>query len=178
MADKEGIVKIHGKEYKTVALRVNEFREAHNTEFALVSEILQVDDAKVLMKATIFDIRGDVPKPVATGHAEEYRNASKINKTSALENAETSAFGRALACFGVGGTEFASANEVQNAIIKQETYASPDQVATIRSLLEAGTVTNEHLIKAFGTNNPNELLATEAARILSALKTAQQQAGA
>jgi hypothetical protein len=56
---------------------------------------------------------------IATGHAEEFRAASQINSTSALENAETSAIGRALAAAGWGGTEFASANEVQNAIHQQ-----------------------------------------------------------
>ncbi len=36
-----------------------------------------------------------------------------------MENCETSAIGRALACLGIGGTEFASANEVVNAIYQQ-----------------------------------------------------------
>jgi hypothetical protein len=43
-----------------------------------------------------------------------------INTTSALENAETSSIGRALACLSLGGSEYASANEVENAISQQE----------------------------------------------------------
>ena len=70
------------------------------------------------MKATISDEQGRVR---ATGHAEEVRASSQINKTSALENAETSAIGRALAALGYAGTEFASADEVAQAITQQKT---------------------------------------------------------
>jgi hypothetical protein len=61
------------------------------------------------MKATILNEQGRV---LATGHSEEYRADGKINATSALENSETSAIGRALAALGLGGTEFATADEV------------------------------------------------------------------
>jgi hypothetical protein len=115
-----GIVNIRGKEYQTVALRVQKFREAHPS-WSLTSEVLFRDSECVVMKSIIADETGRV---LATGHAEEYRNASQINGTSALENAETSAHGRALAALGIGGTEFASANEVQNAIHQQ---SNPDK---------------------------------------------------
>ena len=112
MAD-TGYVNIHGKQYKTVAARVNDFREQFGVGYGLVTEIIEADAQVVRMKASIVNIEGMV---LATGHAEEYRESSKINKTSALENAETSAIGRALASFGLGGTEFASADEVARAI--------------------------------------------------------------
>jgi hypothetical protein len=107
-----GIVNIRGKQYETVAFRVHKFREKLQLH-SLTTDILHIDDFVVRVKATISDESGRI---VATGHAEEYRKSSEINKTSALENAETSAIGRALACFGLGGTEFASANEVERAI--------------------------------------------------------------
>lgn len=114
-----GIVKIHGKEYKTVALRVSEFRDNYTPEdgWAIHTELIAADEAVVIMKASILNQEGVV---VATGYAEEKRSSSQINRTSALENAETSAIGRALAAFGLGGTEYASANEVQNAIHQQK----------------------------------------------------------
>lgn len=172
-----GIINIHGKEYKTVALRVAEFREQHKQKYSLVTEIMKIDDSVVLMRATIFDITGESQKAVATGHAEEYRSASKVNRTSAVENAETSAMGRALANFGLGGTELSicSADEVQHAIVKQETLANNDQVVQITALLNDGTVSEEHLVRAFGHAEVDKLLATEAARILAALATAQNQ---
>ena len=110
-----GIVNIRGKEYQTVALRVQKFREAH-PDWELSTEIIQANEHFVIMQARIYNAEG---RCISTGHAEEFRNASQINSTSALENAETSAIGRALAAAGWGGTEFASANEVQNAIHQQ-----------------------------------------------------------
>lgn len=116
-----GIVNIHGKQYQTVAYRVGKFREANPT-FTLTTEIIHRDAEMVVMKATILDDKGRI---IATGHSEERRGASTINKTSALENAETSAIGRALATFGLGGTEFATADEVANAIHQQRGPSGP-----------------------------------------------------
>jgi hypothetical protein len=110
-----GIVNIKGKDYQTVALRVQKLREQH-PNWSLTSEILFRDADCVVVKSIIADETGRI---IATGHAEEYRNASQINSTSALENAETSAHGRSLAAAGLGGMEFASANEVENAIHQQ-----------------------------------------------------------
>lgn len=111
-----GIVNIHGKEYQTVAYRVGKFREIHGLDLSLTTEIVTRDEDCVVMKATITNEGGRV---LATGHSEEYRQSSTINRTSALENAETSAIGRALAALGLGGTEFATADEVAKALQKQ-----------------------------------------------------------
>lgn len=115
MAQDTGKVKIHNKEYLTVALRVSTFREEHK-DWCIATEVLHRDQDTVVMKASILDDKGALK---ATGHSEEKRAASQINKTSALENAETSAIGRALAALGYAGTEFASADEVANAIKQQ-----------------------------------------------------------
>ena len=62
---------------------------------------------------------------IATGHAHEERASSHINKTSYVENCETSAIGRALAMMGIGiDTSIASANEVNDAIAKQSSDSS------------------------------------------------------
>ncbi len=108
-------VKIHGKEYRTVAERVNLFHEEHKDAVRSVkTKILHNDERIVLMRTTI-----KVGDCVYHGHAGEVYGSSNINKTSALENCETSAIGRALASAGFGGTEFASADEVANAISQQ-----------------------------------------------------------
>jgi hypothetical protein len=118
-----GIVKIGAREYKTVALRVQEFREAFPLEsgWSLRSKIIQLDDDKVIIRAVVANPEGRI---IGTGYAEEYRKSSKINATSALENCETSALGRALASCGFGGSEYASANEVQGAIAAQDEIAA------------------------------------------------------
>jgi hypothetical protein len=121
MSKDSGIVNIHGRDYQTVAYRVGKFREKHPAH-TLKTEVLERTEECVVMKATIADDAGRI---IATGHSEEYRKASQINRTSALENAETSAIGRALAAFGIGGTEFATADEVANAIGQQKASVKP-----------------------------------------------------
>lgn len=126
MATKDsGVVMIHNKAYQTVALRVRNFRDEY-PDWTLRTQIISRDPEWVVMQATIEDEKGRV---IATGHAEENRDSSQINSTSALENAETSAIGRALAAFGLGGTEFATANEVQNAIQQQGSTITALQAA-------------------------------------------------
>lgn len=114
-----GIVSIHGKEYKTVALRVAEFRNEYTIKdgWGIITTLVHHDEDTVIMKAEVVNPSGMV---VGTGHGEEKRSASQINRTSAMENAETSAIGRALAAVGLAGTEYASADEVANAIQQQQ----------------------------------------------------------
>jgi hypothetical protein len=127
-----GTVKIHGKEYKTVALRIQEFREKH-PDFTIQTELVEANDMLVVMKATI----SMGPQVIATGYAEEVRTASKINRTSALENCETSAVGRALAFFGLGGSEIASADEVASAISQQNSQGSNEEMERLVAHNEA-----------------------------------------
>ena len=111
----EGIVSIHGKDYKTVAYRVNEFREKY-PDVTIQTDLVEAKDVLVIVKASIFNTESRL---LATGYAEEVRAASKINRTSALENAETSAIGRALSALGLGGSQYASADELVNALQQQ-----------------------------------------------------------
>ncbi len=116
-------IKIHNKEYTTVAERISQFR-AKNPNYSLESEILSNGDL-VVIKAVI---RDEECRVLATGHAEEVRGATNINKTSALENCETSAWGRALAALDFGGDQVASANEVSDAIINQNVMAATERL--------------------------------------------------
>jgi deoxycytidylate deaminase len=109
-----GVVNIRGRDYHTVANRISRFRKSH-PDYSIETQLISQDDEKVIMKSLIMD--GE--RLIATGYAEEVRASSNINQTSALENAETSAVGRALAFFGLAGTEIASADEVAGAISQQ-----------------------------------------------------------
>lgn len=116
MAEKR-TVDIHGKQYETVASRVERFRNDEQYKgLRIYTEIISNDSEYVIFKASILN---DKDRVVATGHAQEKYGSNTINKTSALEVAETSAIGRALACLGLAGTEFASADEVAGAISQQ-----------------------------------------------------------
>ncbi len=120
------IVDIHGKQYMTVAGRIKAFWDrAHeyNLSDSNISTEITLQGNTVLCKAKVC-LWG---KMKATGHASEVIGDSNINKTSALENAETSAIGRALGNLGIGLLEaggVASADEVQNALKQQSSFAS------------------------------------------------------
>lgn len=109
-------IDIDGKAYTTVANRITIFRKFF-PDYSIATNIINDDDIKVVVQTKITTPSGVV---IATGLAEEFRGKNIINTTSALENAETSSIGRALACLSLGGSEYASANEVENAISQQE----------------------------------------------------------
>ena len=84
-------------------------------------ETWDTDNEQVLVKAVVYDM--DKNLVLASGLAWERRDdkQSFVNKTSYVENAETSAIGRALACMGIGIEDaYASAFEVANAIAQQD----------------------------------------------------------
>ena len=125
-------INIHGKEYVTVAERIQMLHDSDLTEISLNTEILHDDDKSIVMKATL-EIDGNS----YTGIAQEIKGSSNINKTSAYENCETSAVGRCLGFAGYGSVEsIASADEVANAVAQQQPeYATPNQVMYIKKLL-------------------------------------------
>ena len=124
--DKRTTVKIHGKEYEIVGSRVHRFRKDH-PDWSIQSEILSQIAGEIIVRASIADEKNIIR---ATGIAHEKESASSINKTSYVECAETSAIGRALACFDYQGGEFASADEVAQAIHQQSqpAYKNPELV--------------------------------------------------
>jgi hypothetical protein len=107
-------VDIRGKQYATVATRLEIFRSVYGADYGIQTEALRVDDPNVArVRAVIVDKNGRI---VASGLAQEDSTHSKINYTSSLEVAETSAIGRALACLGLFGSEYASADEMIEAL--------------------------------------------------------------
>ncbi len=116
-------VNIKGKEYVEVNERLKHFRSTLK-DWCLTSDIVELDEKRCVIKATVWDDNGNIR---ATGHAYETEGSSFINKTSFIENCETSAWGRALANLGIGlDTSVASYEEVANAVKQQaEPAAKP-----------------------------------------------------
>jgi len=119
MSRSDGIVRIHGKSYSTVARRVALFRKRFPAEsgWSITTVCEKFDDDAVTMRCNITNPDGKV---IATGWARDGRTDSNRHKTSWVEIAETSAVGRALAFldeeFMGDDLQIASADEVRNAI--------------------------------------------------------------
>lgn len=113
---------IKGKEYVEVNERVLFLRNDPKYDgWSMLSEVVEHKDNAIMIMTTIYNSNGDA---VATGLAREKEGDGFINKTSYVENCETSSWGRALANLGIGiEASIASSNEVSNAILQQNSKA-------------------------------------------------------
>lgn len=148
---------VKGKAYAEVNQRIKAFRSIHPNG-AITTEILSLENGIVTMKATVYD---DDRNIIATGTAQEKESSSFINKTSFIENCETSAVGRALGFCGFGiDTSIASYEEVANAINNQNKKAeSPDKLH-IDALIETAKtkgVTIEQICKKYKIQTLSEM---------------------
>lgn len=108
---------IKGKDYAEVPQRIKAFRSVCPNG-AIVTELLSNENGVCIFKASIYDENQVL---IGTGTAQEKETSSFINKTSYIENCETSAVGRALGMCGFGiDVSVASAEEIQNAMLNQE----------------------------------------------------------
>ena len=114
---------IKGKEYAEVNQRVKAFRTLYPEGF-ITTEILCREGGLCIIKATVGHYTDGKSVILATGTAYEKEGSSQINRTSYIENCETSAVGRALGMAGFGiDTSIASADEMNNALLQQDTNA-------------------------------------------------------
>jgi hypothetical protein len=109
------------KYYTKVQDRVSIFRKHFGCDARI--DTIQTYESNMVRSETTISI-GD--QAVANGIAEEKRDTSYINKTSAAENAETSSIGRALANLSLHGGEYASAEEMIVAINEQKKDETDD----------------------------------------------------
>ena len=108
---------IKGKDYIPVNERIKAFRFIY-PRGQILTEIIGLENGICTMKAEVYDDNG---KLLATGHGQEKEGSTFINKTSYIENCETSCIGRALGSLGIGlDCGFASYEEVANAKAQQE----------------------------------------------------------
>lgn len=120
------------KEYAEVNQRIKAFRQLYPDGFIL-TEVISNDNGVCVIKATVgyYDSVDRSPVTLATGTAYEKEDSSFINKTSYIENCETSAVGRAIGMLGIGiDTSVASYEEVANAINNQ-VKASESQIKCV-----------------------------------------------
>lgn len=153
-------INIKGKEYVQVNERIGYFHSQKKYDkwgietIKIKDEVCQTKkDRLVQFRAVIFDENKMIR---ATGHAEEYMGSSYINKTSFIENCETSAIGRALGLLGIGiDTSIASAEEVSTAIANQTKDDTPWLKETeLKALIDKGTKAQaEKVLAAYRMKN-------------------------
>ena len=112
-----GVTQRGGKKYTEVFVRVEAFRKAFGTDMGIETNVVDDNGQRVIVQAVIKNKDGMI---IGSGYAEEIRGSSNVNKTSAIENCETSAIGRALASIGLHGGSYASANELVAAKRKEQ----------------------------------------------------------
>lgn len=111
---KDKAIDFKGKPYVQVSDRVLYFNETYDKGSITTELVSSPQDDMVVVKATIKPVEGE--NRAFTGYSQATWDDGYINKTSALENAETSAVGRALAFMGIGVIEsIASADEINKA---------------------------------------------------------------
>lgn len=168
-------VDIKGKAYVEVNERLKHFRE-HYPDHALITEMLSNADGVCIFRATIFD---ETDRAIATGHAYEKEGSTFINKTSYIENCETSAWGRALGNFGIGiDTAVATADEVQNAIKNQDTLTEsvPVNEKQLNEIVDMLTHTESDEAKFLKYLNAESLETIPASKYKMAISALQKKA--
>lgn len=115
------MIDLKGKDYAMVPERVTAFRKLYPEGF-IRTEIISHDGTTVVMQAVAGYYENGSPIILGSGLAQEVKGYGMVNKTSYIENCETSAVGRALGMIGLGinGGGICSAEELANAVTAQK----------------------------------------------------------
>ena len=130
------------QDYETVESRIKKFYETYPDGRIITENETTAEDRQTstwVVKAYVYLTDGDQSAnlPKATGYAFEVDGGMGANKTAALENAETSAIGRALANMGLSGNKRASREEMQKAsrvAEKEEWLLEASKLKTVEEL--------------------------------------------
>ena len=162
---------VKDKPYIEVNERIKAFRKLFPMG-TIKSEMISNENGVCVFRAEVI-ADGVV---LGVGHAYEKETSSFINKTSYIENCQTSAVGRALGMAGFGiDTAISSADEVQNAIENQkeeenttEKKATPKQVEFLKSKYKGENL--EKLLKTQKIEKIEDISISKASELISKLK--------
>ncbi len=121
---KEKAIDIKGKQYVLVSDRVLFFNGEY-PKGMIQTKLISYEGKKIVMEARVTpDV--SIADRYFTGWSQEVEGVGMVNSTSALENAETSAVGRALAMMGIGVIDsIASVDEITKATNRASVGVSP-----------------------------------------------------
>lgn len=190
---------IKGKQYAEVNQRIKVFRMLYPEGF-IRTTIMDDAGGRCVFKAEVGYNTQDGEIVLGTGHAYEKEDSTFINKTSYIENCETSAVGRALGMVGIGiDTAVASADDVQTAIANQgnkttkkeskdipvlipteqdkDSVATTDQIKQIEELCERDGVEEKLITLLYDIQEFDELTRVQAYSIVSSWDKVKAKAG-
>ena len=169
-------IDIKGNQYTQVAERIKAFRMVYPMGF-IKSEMISNENGICIFRAEVgynnegrFD--GDRTEEVVlgVGHAYEKEGSSFINKTSYIENCQTSAVGRALGMAGFGiDSDVASAEETQNAQLQQDALkpiTAEKRKSLIKSCQEDG-IPESYICELYGVTEIKELTEAKFVNLVS-----------
>jgi hypothetical protein len=134
----------------------------------IITELVVDDGTRIVMKASLFVTYEDY-HPTTTGFAEEVRGSSMVNKTSALENCETSAVGRALANYQYqGGKKRASLEEVVKVYRQGGELSASGPTTSTNS--DEPSPKQLGLLRSLGWNGDKPQTKREASQLIETLK--------
>lgn len=158
---------IKGKQYAEVNQRIKAFRMCY-PEGYIITELISNEDGVCVMSAEVGFYKDGHTYILGTGTAYERESSSYINKTSYIENCETSAVGRALGMAGFGiDTSVASFEEVSNAIAQQEANKKITQVhaKALANLLAEEGIPTQFVCDTYKVNVITDLTEAQHAQI-------------
>ena len=159
-----GTMDIKGKSYVLVNERVKAFRRLF-PEGQIITELIDDHNGVCTFKAIVTD--GE--RGLATGYAQEKETSSYINKTSYIENCETSAVGRALGFLGIGiDTSIASAEEVDTAV-RNQGGLNDNMLRALQAVLKTHGHSEEDVCKHFKVKQLKDLSVPQFKKLMDSM---------
>lgn len=141
MSLQDKAIDIKGKQYVLVADRVIYFNEKYPEGGITTKLVSKPEDDRVVIRATVTP-DWSMPQRKYTAYSQALWGDGYINKTSAIENCETSAVGRALGFMGIGVIDsIASKDEIDKAEIQSKMQTAPQAIKEIGEILDSKGIT-------------------------------------
>jgi hypothetical protein len=175
------------QDYETVESRLEKWHDKF-PDSRVETELIEASNTRFVVFAKLFKTEAD-PKPCATGLAFETITEKGVNSTSALENCETSAIGRALANAGFAAKGKRASREEMAKVVnpapssfkdkleaKQNIYGKSGRSAAIETALRSSFEADKDVapvawtvgdvVDQIGASTPNQPPACEHGHIL------------
>ena len=159
---------IKGQEYVPVNERIKAFWQLY-PDGNIITELVTNDNGVCVMKASIL-VNDEVK---TTGYAYERENSTFINKTSYIENCETSAVGRALGLLGIGiDKSIASYEEVATAMENQKKIDATKVQAIEKAIKDRGITAEQvnEVLTMFGYKEIKDILVCDYIKVCNEFK--------